>query len=160
MSEKSQELQKKDDSQGNDDQLVKAGVVAGRFESFSGPLPPPTVLEKYDQILPGAAERIIKMAERQSEHRRGMEAKNLNSDIINSKLGLAFGFIIAMTGIISGAIVIVKSSEVVVGGVISFSSLAALVGVFIYGSRERKLERKERREELKEIKEKIIQGED
>ena len=100
------------------------------------------------------------MAEKQSEHRRGMEARNLYSDIVNSKLGLAFGFIIAITGIISGAIVIIKSSEVWVGGVISFTSLAALVGVFIYGSRERKSERRERREELKEITEKIVQGED
>ena len=28
----------------------------------SGPLPPPNILAKYDDVLPGAAERIMKMA--------------------------------------------------------------------------------------------------
>ena len=41
--------------------------------SWSGPLPPPKVLEAYDRLVPGAAERIMKMAEQQSEHRRGLE---------------------------------------------------------------------------------------
>ena len=33
----------------------------------SGPLPAPEVLGKYDEILPGAAQRIISMAEREQE---------------------------------------------------------------------------------------------
>jgi uncharacterized membrane protein len=32
--------------------------------SFQGPLPPPSILRGYDEITPGAAERIIAMAER------------------------------------------------------------------------------------------------
>ena len=30
---------------------------------FSGPLPPPSMFTKYDQALPGAADRILQMAE-------------------------------------------------------------------------------------------------
>lgn len=37
--------------------------------SFSGPLPPPETLERYNQTLPGLAERIIVMAESQHSHR-------------------------------------------------------------------------------------------
>jgi uncharacterized membrane protein len=41
-------------------------------QSFSGPLPPPEVLKRFDEIVPGAAERIIKMAEAQSEQRKDL----------------------------------------------------------------------------------------
>ena len=41
--------------------------------SFSGPLPPPGVLEGYERVLPGSAERIFTMAEKQLEHRLHLE---------------------------------------------------------------------------------------
>jgi len=30
---------------------------------FSGPIPPPAVMDGYEKVLPGAAERILKMEE-------------------------------------------------------------------------------------------------
>lgn len=33
---------------------------------YSGPLPEPEALAKYDQIVPGAAERILTMAEKRN----------------------------------------------------------------------------------------------
>lgn len=38
---------------------------------FSGPLPPPAIFERYDRILPGAADRILKLAENEQSIRRG-----------------------------------------------------------------------------------------
>lgn len=35
---------------------------------FSGPLPAPDVPRGYDELLPGAAERIIRMAEKEQTH--------------------------------------------------------------------------------------------
>ena len=35
--------------------------------SFSGPIPPPNILAGYNAIEPGLADRIMKMAEHQSE---------------------------------------------------------------------------------------------
>ncbi len=37
---------------------------------FSGPLPPPGMFAKYDEILPGAANRILRMAEEEQSIRR------------------------------------------------------------------------------------------
>lgn len=108
--------------------------------AFSGPLPHPEILQKYDEILPGAAERIIKMAEQQAEHRRALEQQAIKSDIKNSKLGIWFGFIIGMSGIIGGIVVAVFGKQQLGGAALSFASLAALVGVFIYGSESRKKE--------------------
>lgn len=123
-------------------------VVEERTITFSGPLPPPEVLERYNKIVPGVAERIIKMAEQQSAHRRSLEAQVINSDIKNSKLGLYFGFMIGLTGIIGSVITSIYVSQLA-GGVLGIGSLTALTGVFIYGSQSRKKEREERRNEIK-----------
>lgn len=47
--------------------------IAVTAERFAGPLPHPDILERYDKIVPGLAERIVKMAEGQSQHRQGLE---------------------------------------------------------------------------------------
>ena len=39
-------------------------------ESFVGPMPPPHYLERYEATLPGAADRILRMAERAERHYR------------------------------------------------------------------------------------------
>ena len=41
--------------------------------SYSGPLPPPAQLEQYNQIVPGAAERLLAMVEREQRHRHSVE---------------------------------------------------------------------------------------
>jgi uncharacterized membrane protein len=69
---------------------------------FSGPIPPPETLQKYDQVLPGLAERIMKQAESQTAHRIDIEKKVIQSDVINSRLGLIFGFILGLIGIGGG----------------------------------------------------------
>src|SRR3989338_3375865 len=56
-----------------------------QHQEFSGPLPPPEVLRQFDQVVPGAAERIIKMAEQQFAHRTELEKKVIDSDIRQSK---------------------------------------------------------------------------
>ncbi len=48
-----------------------------RVEIHSGPLPPPEILENYNNILPGSAEHIIKMAETQQLHRHTLETKTV-----------------------------------------------------------------------------------
>ena len=58
----------------------------------SGPLPVPEELAAYDSIVPGAANRIITMAENQALHRQKSEMADLEADILISKLGLYFGF--------------------------------------------------------------------
>ena len=74
-----------------------------RGEAFSGPLPPPDLLVKYNTAVPDAAERILRMAEAQSAHRQDIERRVVKSNTLNQTLGTIFGFIIAM-GVISGGI--------------------------------------------------------
>lgn len=66
---------------------------------YTGPIPSASELEKYNQVLPGLAERIMKMAEIQSAHRQELEKKVIDSNIKGSKKGQIFGFIIGMSGL-------------------------------------------------------------
>ncbi len=117
--------------------------IVSQQSSFSGPIPPPQFLQEYDKIVPGAAEIIVKMAKDQAEHRQTLEKSVINSDIKNSKMGLVFGFIIGMTGIIAG-VIIIAVGQVIAGSVISGVTLASLVGTFVYGSQGRKKEREKK----------------
>ena len=66
--------------------------IAHEIAEFSGPLPPPSYLREYDIIIPGAADRIISMAEAEQKHRHHWERSALN----HTTIGLCFGFLIAL----------------------------------------------------------------
>lgn len=91
-----------------------ADVTAVRA-SWCAPLPPPNALARYNDVLPGAAERILQMAERQQEqdHNAQMEAIGIErtvvvSDARRAYLGLLAGFIIFLL-VISGGIYLIAS---------------------------------------------------
>ena len=107
---------------------------------YSGPLPPAAQLIQYNQAVPDAAERIIKMAEEQSAHRRKLEFRVISSDGHRAWCGLIFAFIIAMCALASSVYLIMNNHDTA-GGVLFTGALASVVGTFIYGSNQRRKER-------------------
>ena len=122
------------------------GVVVRQTQTqmFSGPLPPPEALKKFDEVVPGAAERIIKMAEEQSAHRKELEKKVIDSDIARSKWGQVLGFCIAIAGLTASTLIAIYGNAIA-GGIIGVGTLASLVGVFMYGAKTRSEERTEKK---------------
>jgi len=120
---------------------------AFRMSHFSGPLPPPEALAGYEKILPGAADRIFKMAEDQNAHRRHLETTAIESKVSVQKWGLIGGLVVAMTAI-GGGIYLTAHGMSGSGLAAIITPLAALVGVFIYGKTEQKKELKEKAEAL------------
>ncbi len=129
----------------HDPKAVKVAHVSQT--RFSGPLPHPDILARYEQILQGAADRIISMAEAQSRHRQTLETEVIASDIKNSRIGLYCGLIIGLTAILSGAACIFVGQQWG-GGFLGGAGLTGLVSVFVYGSREKKIERRKRLEKM------------
>jgi uncharacterized membrane protein len=115
--------------------------------SFSGPLPPPEALERYNQVLPGAADRILKMAEQQSQHRQGLERTVVESNAYSQKLGVWLGFIIAMTAVVGGIVLILHGRDGY-GLAAIVTALASLAGVFIYGKSKQKRELDQKAEDF------------
>ena len=64
-------------------------VLLHASKFHQGPLPAPDDLMKYERICPGAAERILKMAENEQKTINKLKLKEFRS----SRLGLIFGFI-------------------------------------------------------------------
>ena len=65
----------------------KATEFVAVAQSFEGPLPPPAFLKQYDEALPGAADRILVLAESQSKHRMEIEKKLIHADIVDAEKG-------------------------------------------------------------------------
>lgn len=59
-------------------------------------LPPASELEAYERLVPGIAERLFGRWEQQIEHRQAMERLRIESEIESERLGLTYGFRIAM----------------------------------------------------------------
>lgn len=80
--------------------------------SFAGPLPHPTILENYDRIMPGAAERILGMAERQSTHRQEIEKDVIRSEVFKARVGTVLGFVLILVAIIAGTWLILQDKQI------------------------------------------------
>lgn len=110
-----------------------------RTESFSGPIPPPDTLARYEQMVPGAADRIIAMAENESDHRRELESRSLVADITNrestvteSRLGQCFAFLFGLFTVGCGTYAAVHGAEIA-GGLIGVGGLGSIITAFIVG---------------------------
>src|SRR5437899_3174380 len=98
---------------------------------FQGPLPPPEILAKYNEALPGAAERIIAMAEKNQDHRQKLEAIVIPSRARNERRGQIIGAIVALSAIGCGTYLIAINKDVQ-GLAVILSDVVALVGTFLY----------------------------
>jgi uncharacterized membrane protein len=106
-------------------------VVQELYQEFhQGPLPSPRQLSGYEKVLPGSAERIMKMAEKEQDHRQGCENRLIGAEISLKHIGqgLAFLALIVMIGLLgymtwTGA----AGPAATLGGVM----VAAVVGAFL-----------------------------
>lgn len=118
--------------------LLREEVKAVIQSEFSGPIPPPDIIEKYEHILPGSADRIIAMAEKQSIHRQNMERTMVESEARDSLLGIVFAFMLGIGCIIAAIVVVVlvpKNSGAVAGAVMGATGIGSITSGFIRSTR-------------------------
>lgn len=127
-------------------------ITAMYKEEFSGPIPPPQILLKYEEASRGAANRIISMAENQAAHRRELESKVLTSNIHNERLGMYFAFILTLTLMVLGTYLLMND-KAVEGFIAIFAPAIFQAGNYIYNRYiERKRAQKDQSQEgAKEI---------
>ena len=83
-------------------------------------LPSPEVLESYNYVVEGSAEKILEMFHREQAHRHEWERKALRVHNVSTVLGQILGFIIALSVFASATII----------GIYGDSSIAAFIWVF------------------------------
>lgn len=106
---------------------------------FTGPLPPPETLAKYNDAFLGCPERIVAMAEEQASHRRAMEAKVIDSKIARERTSQWLGFI-AFVGVcaLSAYLFTIGKDNAAIGLLVT--NLLAFVSAYIYGQKKQERE--------------------
>lgn len=99
---------------------------------MSGPLPSPDILIQYNQAVPGAAERILAMAENDSAHLQTMERMSLTAWYQERRLGQILGFSVALLGLAASTFLAMNGHEVT-ASVIGGSTIVGLASVFVVG---------------------------
>jgi len=129
---------------------MKEGRKVFQASSFSGPIPPPDLLDKYNQMIPDGANRILQMAEKQSIHRQYIEKWAVIGGTILSYFGVFCALIIALATLYFGS-QLIYAGHVISGSIFAGTGLIGLVTAFIYGTRSRRVERQEKAQRNKEL---------
>ena len=73
-----------------DQQQVSTRVEVKQVQ-WAGPLPHPNDLARFNEIIPGGADRIVAMAEKEQAHRLAYEASGLEATTQEAKRGQYLG---------------------------------------------------------------------
>lgn len=121
--------------QGVREEAVRRVLSVVYQESFAGPIAHPRHLAAYEQILPGSAERIIRMAEKAQDHNVAMERMVVNAEIADTKRGMLFGFA-ALTILLALATMFGLLGQPVIAGLFLTATLLSAVPVFVNGRKK------------------------
>src|SRR5262249_11751699 len=97
---------------------------------WSGPLPSPMALAQYEQVLEGAADRILFMAETLATGQSKRADKLADAEIERAKTGQALAFLLTLVAFVA-AIVFFTRGEVVPGGLLLSFPVIALIQAFL-----------------------------
>jgi uncharacterized membrane protein len=89
---------------------------------YSGPLPPPTMFAKYDGVLPGAADRILAMAEKEQAIR-----KRDNGWILFNDGARVWGSIVVSLALVAGGVYCGAIGEPWLGAALGGSGVIGVV---------------------------------
>ena len=115
----------------------RAGMAS--IQQFSGPMPPPVLLREYEDICPGSADRMLRMAEQEAEHRRKTESEIIsaqqeysNKQFAEARFGQVCALVITIAALIGGVYTAVNGHEIA-GGIIGVGGIGGIVTTFILG---------------------------
>lgn len=111
-------------------------------EMFVGSMPHPDILAGYNAVVPGAAERILKMAENQASHnleisrieleQRGDEERH---EYNLSSRGQHYALVFVLVALAGAFYCILKDHEVA-GAMLGGATMISIVSAFIYGHKK------------------------
>jgi uncharacterized membrane protein len=118
-----------------------------RRGSYSGPLPPPEILEGYKAAYPDAPAIIFNELVEQGSHRRAIERMAINRQEGRADRGQIFALIIVVL-VLAACVYLGLHHQPWVAGTLFGATLASIVGTFVYGSRRQVLDLGSKRRRL------------
>ena len=112
------------------------GVGLSKTETFSGPIPHPAIIEKYESIYPGAAKIIFENWDKQVDHRQKLEKSVVYFDNFKSLFGTIAGFLIQIIAVGGGIYTIIQGF--IIAGLISIFVGMSMLAVAFFTNRQKK----------------------
>ena len=98
--------------------------------SYQGPLPSPEILHGFENVLPGAAERVFKMVENEQAERHKNQRKIITISAISVFVGVLFSFSAVL---FVGYLIYYSVKTEAYNVAIALSAImASVAGVFLY----------------------------
>lgn len=119
-------------------QLIEKVAAVVRREEFSGPIPHPSILEGYEKILPGSADRILRMAEAQVSHRHDLEKSMVKTESRDSLLGILCAFALGVACLITAVIIVLivpNAASAIFASLLGMSGMGSIIIAFIKSTR-------------------------
>ena len=101
---------------GKEKENQNSAVVGIVQSSFTGPIPPPEVIKGYESVIPGSAERLLKIAEEEQQHRFEIDNQLTKGYMALNVRGQLLGFFIVLTLIVAIVFLTIYNHEYVAGG--------------------------------------------
>lgn len=117
--------------------------------TWEGPLPPPNVLAGYEQVMPGAADRVFRLTEGQAAHRQALERRIVETHSLIERRGQLLAFVLMLAALVIGGLLISDGKDAV-GIAVVFGTLAGIGGTFVYSRRQQRAELQARAEEMED----------
>lgn len=99
-------------------------------QTVESPLPLSSEIEGYERILPGAADRILTLVEKQSQHRQEQEKRELEIESRNTLFGLIFAFVFSMS-VLVGTVILVLNEHPEAAAIFGAGGIGTIAGAFL-----------------------------
>ena len=99
--------------------------------SYSGPIPPPDMLRAFEDIQPGAADRIIRLAENESSHRHTTEKMVIGGAKTIEIIGMCFAFLVCLSFLAASTYLMINDKSIEGSFLAGGGVLSILASLFI-----------------------------
>jgi len=106
-------------------------------QTYSGPIPPPAMMNDYKKIDPNFPDRLIKMSEDNLKHIHKIQKVEVYTESVATILGIVCAALISIYAIYKGGEIIMAGNSVA-GTILAGVGLTSLVGTFINGTNNKK----------------------
>jgi uncharacterized membrane protein len=128
----------------------KVTTTVSASMTWQGQMPHPADIAKYEETLPGAAERIFTAFETQAAHRMALETKVLDANIAHQGRALNRGTLILMSVIVA-SVIIAFLGQPIVGFTGAMATMVVVVFNNIWATRSAERERIEKDERARAL---------
>lgn len=135
-----------------DSETMLRRITSVVAEYTSGPLPPPSMLRGYEDVLPGAADRIFTLMEQQSTHRQELESTVLDQNSRSRDRGQIFAFVLCAL-VIGGGFGAIYLGQSLVGMAAIIIAVGGVAATFLTSRQRQQQQLEERREAVPENQE-------